>query len=39
MLFRNDVNPESRNILHDTVIEKMRQLYQGRVDEIYNTYE
>ncbi|AID00396.1 hypothetical protein Q433_10075 [Bacillus subtilis subsp. subtilis str. OH 131.1] len=36
---KRDVNPESRNILHDTVIEKMRQLYQGRVEEIYNTYE
>ncbi|MCX2735673.1 DUF6731 family protein [Bacillus sp. AnS8] len=34
-----DINRESRNILHETVINKMRLLYERRVDEINNIYE
>lgn len=33
-----DINPDSRNILHETVISVMHQLYRKRVNEINNIY-
>lgn len=35
----SDINPESRNILHATVINRMQQLYRTRIDDINNLYE
>ncbi|TWM30086.1 hypothetical protein CHCC14821_1634 [Bacillus paralicheniformis] len=34
-----DINPESRNILHQTIIQRMHLLYRKRIDEINNIYE
>ncbi|UFT98108.1 hypothetical protein KO561_12940 [Radiobacillus kanasensis] len=34
-----DISPESRNILHSTVISRMHQLYRSRIEEINNLYE
>lgn len=34
-----DINPQSRNILHETVIGRMQQLYRTRLNDINNIYE
>jgi hypothetical protein len=34
-----DISPDSRNILHSTVVNRMKELYRTRVDDINNVYE
>lgn len=34
----NDISPESRNILHSTVVNRMQILYRTKLEDINNTY-